>query len=761
MGRGAAERARPRSRAVTDRTVLVTAVGGGGVGEQLVKALRLAPRPYRIVGADLSPASLGLQVVDLPVLLPPATAPEYLDTVLSLCSRLGIRAVYPGSEPELIVLSAGRGRFSAAGIVLFVNSPSVIATGLDKAKTADFLVAHGFRPPRSVIVSRASDLTAVPFLPAVLKPNTSGGGSASVFVAQTGEEMRLFGTYLLEGFPSCLAQEYVGEATDEYTVGVLSDLDGSLIHSIAVRRDILPAFSNRSKARNRSGNPAFGDQLVVSNGITQGEIGAFPEVTGPCERIADALGSRGPLNVQCRLVDGEVRVFEINPRFSGSASLRALVGFNEPDLLYRRHVEGERIAPRFGYRSGRIARGLREILIDPSLEGAKVAGGDFRWSLPALPFIYRPLETPNNGEGIPNSLPFRLTVDAGTGLVRQIPDAAVATVLERAYAAGSEIPGLMAEQGIGKEYADDFLSLLDETTANAPLDGKRVLEIGCGTGYLLSRLKRRGAVVLGIEPGPQGQKGSTEFDVPVVRGWFPSDQVPGPYDLVILYLLLEHVPEPAALLDAVRGRVAAGGQVALVVPDAEPFLREGDASILFHEHYSYFTGATLAAALRQAGARAVQVRHSALSRLLFATVSFDDDGKGAEPGERQLTGSLALAHHFRRSVADTTARLARYLSEARALGEPVAIYVPGRFVNYIALGELPTDGLRFFDDSPALRGRYFPGVPIAVESMEDLAARPCPRVLIMSASFGAKIRARLLPLLPAATRITTLGELLR
>ena len=744
---------------MSERTVLVTAVGGGSVGEQLVKALRLAPRPYRIVGGDVEPGSLGLQEVDLPVLLPLASAPEYLDTLLALCSRLGIRAVYPGSEPELVVLSAARARFAAAGVILFANSAEVIATGLDKARTAEFLASHGFRSPRSQLIGRESDLAKVTFLPVVLKPNTSGGGSANVFVAQTAEELRLFGSYLLGNFAGCLAQQYVGTAADEYTVGVLSDLDGDLIHSIAVRRNILPAFSNRSKVKNRSGNPALGDQLVVSNGITQGEIGAFPQVTGLCERIAAALGSRGPLNLQCRLVDGEVCVFEINPRFSGSASLRAMAGFNEPDLLYRRHVEGERLAPRFAYRSGRISRGLREVLADPALQGAHLAAGDFEWTLPPLPFIYRPLETPHNGPDIPDALPLTLTVDADTGLLRQVPDPAVAAALERAYAAGSEIPGLMEAQGIGREYADDFLTLLGETSGTPRLDGMRVLEIGCGTGYLLSRLKALGADVLGIEPGPHGAKGSSEHGVPIVRGWFPSDAVPGPHDLVVLYLMLEHVPEPTPLLQAVSSRLAPGGHVVLVVPDAEPFLAEGDASILFHEHYSYFTAATLAATLRHAGAGSIEIRRSKLSRLLFARFSFEPGATTSVAGS--LAESLALAHRFRTTVARSAARLAGYLAEAGALGEPVAVYVPGRFLNYPALGGFSVDGIRCFDDSPALRGRYFPGVGVAVESLDDLVARPCPRVLIMSASFGEKIRTRLLPLLPATTRITTLGELLR
>jgi carbamoyl-phosphate synthase large subunit len=116
--------------------------------------------------------------------------------------------------------------------------------------------------------------------------------------------------------------------------------------------------------KNRTGKRELGDVLALSSGISQGEIGSFPEVTAQCEAIALALGARGPLNIQCRLVDGAVNVFEINPRFSGTTSLRAMVGFNEPDLLIRRHVLQQTIRLPIEYQSGMIVRGLSELLID-------------------------------------------------------------------------------------------------------------------------------------------------------------------------------------------------------------------------------------------------------------------------------------------------------------------------------------------------------------------------------------------------------------
>ena len=53
------------------------------------------------------------------------------------------------------------------------------------------------------------------------------------------------------------------------------------------------------------------------------------------------IQSRGPINIQGRVRDGVLMPFEINPRFSASAYLRALAGFNEIDILLSYLISGE------------------------------------------------------------------------------------------------------------------------------------------------------------------------------------------------------------------------------------------------------------------------------------------------------------------------------------------------------------------------------------------------------------------------------------
>lgn len=344
--------------------VLVTGVGGGGHGEQILKALRLAETDYHIVGTDMSPYSKGLMEVDHPCVVPPARDPAYLETILDICRRHEIRAVFHGSEHELLALSRARETLNEAGLVLPVNTRSIIETCSDKVQTSEALAAHGFEVVPFRKVRTPEDLETVETLPVVLKPSVGGGGSAGTVIAQTREELMTFGRSLLAGGAELIAQDYVGTPDSEYTVGVLHDLDGTFLNAIAVKRNITTALSNRLRERNRSGREDLGPDLTISNGISQGEIGPFPEVTEPCVRIAEALGSRGPLNIQCRLVDSNVHIMEINPRFSGTTSLRAMVGFNEPDILVRSNVLGEPITPRFRYRSGVILRGLAETFID-------------------------------------------------------------------------------------------------------------------------------------------------------------------------------------------------------------------------------------------------------------------------------------------------------------------------------------------------------------------------------------------------------------
>ena len=80
--------------------VLITGVGGGGNGEQLIKALRLAKTTYKIYGADITNLSKGLKEVDIPIILPRANEINYIDKLIECIKINKIQVLFPGSEIE-------------------------------------------------------------------------------------------------------------------------------------------------------------------------------------------------------------------------------------------------------------------------------------------------------------------------------------------------------------------------------------------------------------------------------------------------------------------------------------------------------------------------------------------------------------------------------------------------------------------------------------------------------------------------------------
>lgn len=348
--------------------VMITGVGGGGHGRQVLKALRMAKTPYTIVGTDMLPTSMGLYETDKSYVVPSAHEGNYISKILDICEKENIRVLITGSDPEILKVSENRNEFEKRGVLLLINQPHVLKICMDKWETCNFMIRNGFDCPRSVLVDEDIDLESLDIggilsLPAIIKPALGGSGSSNVFLAQDREELQFFVRYLKKQGLKPMVQEYIGSYDEEYTVGVLTDIsDGNLIGSIAVKRQILSGLSSRIKIKNRCLGKAKSDILAISSGISQGIIGDFLEVRKCCEEIALRLGSRGPLNVQCRKEEGRVYPFEINPRFSGTTSLRALVGFNEPDILIRKRILGEDVC-NIEYKKGIVVRGISELYI--------------------------------------------------------------------------------------------------------------------------------------------------------------------------------------------------------------------------------------------------------------------------------------------------------------------------------------------------------------------------------------------------------------
>ena len=160
---------------------------------------------------------------------------------------------------------------------------------------------------------------------------------------------------------------------------------------------------------------------------------------------------------------------------------------------------------------------------------------------------------------------------------------------------------------------------LEWINARAPLAGKKVIDIGCGGGILAESMAKKGADVTGIDLSDKALKvadlHSLESGVQVRYELIAAEDMAareaGQYDVVTCMEMLEHVPDPGAIVRAAATLVKPGGQVFFSTlnrnPKAYLFAILGAEYLLrllpkgTHDYDKFITPAELSQYLRSAG----------------------------------------------------------------------------------------------------------------------------------------------------------------
>lgn len=132
----------------------------------------------------------------------------------------------------------------------------------------------------------------------------------------------------------------------------------------------------------------------------------------------------------------------------------------------------------------------------------------------------------------------------------------------------------------------------------------RLLDIGAGSGMLVEQALRMGFRAEGVEPSKWLQTRATAHNLPVHLGTFPHPAAKGPYDVITLIDVIEHVPHPVQLLRSIRGSLSRDGLGVVVTPDVGSVAARllGDKWWHFRiAHIGYFNRETLTMAARRAG----------------------------------------------------------------------------------------------------------------------------------------------------------------
>jgi 2-polyprenyl-3-methyl-5-hydroxy-6-metoxy-1,4-benzoquinol methylase len=154
-------------------------------------------------------------------------------------------------------------------------------------------------------------------------------------------------------------------------------------------------------------------------------------------------------------------------------------------------------------------------------------------------------------------------------------------------------------------------------------EDKRVLDVGCSSGYLARPLVERGCVVVGIERDPDAAEVARTVCENVLVGDVETMSLPfehESFDVILCGDLVEHLRDPEGFLARVRPLVRSSGRVVLSTPNVANWAmrlnllagrwRYTERGILDRTHAHLFTRRTLLEALDLAGYRVVRLDYT-------------------------------------------------------------------------------------------------------------------------------------------------------
>jgi SAM-dependent methyltransferase len=269
---------------------------------------------------------------------------------------------------------------------------------------------------------------------------------------------------------------------------------------------------------------------------------------------------------------------------------------------------------------------------------------------------------------------------------------------------------------------NQFAAFLEEHS----LQGKKILEVGCGRGEFLSLLRPFNVHAWGLEGSEAAVATCVEQGLRVLPG-YPDQRLgvlpDGPFDAFFLLMFLEHMPDPNRALAAIHNNLMNGAVGLIEVPNFDMILRNRLFSEFIGDHLFYFTRDTLQSTLQVNGFDVTAWAELRDDYVLSASV--------------KKRGPLDLAH-FQADQDKIKAELAVFLdlfSEKK-----VAVWGAG----HQALAVIAMTGiagrLRYvLDSAPFKQGRFTPATHLPVVPPNTLLTDPVEAVIVMAASYSDEV----------------------
>jgi SAM-dependent methyltransferase len=286
-----------------------------------------------------------------------------------------------------------------------------------------------------------------------------------------------------------------------------------------------------------------------------------------------------------------------------------------------------------------------------------------------------------------------------------------------------------------------------------------VVEVGSNDGYLLQHFVRRGIPVLGVDPAANVAMAAIDRGIPTRVAFFGRELAAelassATADLIVGNNVLAQVPDLDDFVGGMAALLAPSGRITLEVPHLLRLIEGNQFDTIYHEHFSYFSLASIERLVARHGLVVVDVEelptHGGSIR-----VHLEHRGPAAQASDsvgRVLADEAAFGldrdetyQDFGRRIEKVRYDVVEFLIQQRRAGRRVAGYgAPGKANTFLNYCGIRPDLLAYtVDRNPYKHGRFTPGAHVPIHAPGHLLADRPEIVWILPWNLRTEIVAQL------------------
>jgi len=311
--------------------------------------------------------------------------------------------------------------------------------------------------------------------------------------------------------------------------------------------------------------------------------------------------------------------------------------------------------------------------------------------------------------------------------------------------------------GTSKTLNNYFAWLAKQLARHLP-DKATVLDIASNDGSFLDHLNNEGLIAEGIDPADNLTSIANENGLNTICGYFPSDMhAHATYDCITAMNVAAHNPNPQEFLAGVKKHLGGKG-VAMIQVSQANMLGRGEFDTVYHEHYSFFTPASLNTLAMSVGLKVISKQLvSVHGDSMVYLLTHDDNPEMAiefkgefclpfpviEPDylkdnffENSALRYKEFSQNAQRVMSDTQELINNY----RNNGYQIALIgVAAKAMTFIGAADIEFD--LYLDEATLKVGRFVPGATTPIQPFSSVCEISCKTIFFIGAwNFAIEIK---------------------